>query len=90
VYLYFILPIPLWVLTIGYGLISVLGVISPGGGLTGGNVADAAHLIGLGIGLAYGRHVRDRVRVPDQLQFGAGPGGPGGPGGGGPRRRGPF
>jgi hypothetical protein len=87
VYLYFILPIPLWVLTIGYGLISVLGVISPGGGLTGGNVADAAHLIGLVIGLAYGRHVRDRVRVPDQLQFGAGPGGPGG---GGPRRRGPF
>ena len=88
VYLYFILPIPLWVLTIGYVVISVLGILSPGGGLTGGNVADAAHLIGLLIGLAYGQRVKDRIRAPEQLQFGAGPGGPGGPGG--PRRRGPF
>jgi len=93
VYLYFVLPIPLWVLTIGYVVISVFGILTPGGGIAGGNVADAAHLVGLLVGLAYGQHVKGRVRVPNQLQFGAGPGGPGGggPGGpGGPRRRGPF
>jgi membrane associated rhomboid family serine protease len=88
VYLYFIFPIPLWILTVFYVLISVLGILGTGGGIAGGNVANAAHLIGLVIGLAYGQRVKDRIRVPSQFQFGSGPGGPGGPGG--PRRRGPF
>ncbi len=86
VYIYFILPVPLWAVTGFYALISILGVFGPS--LAGGNVANAAHLIGLAIGVAYGYRIKDRIRVPNQLQFGAGggPGGPGGPGGG----RGPF
>ena len=84
VYIYFILPVPLWVVTGFYALISVLGIVGPS--LAGGNVANAAHLIGLAIGLAYGYRVKDRIRIPNQLQFGTGPGGPGGPG----RGRGPF
>ncbi|MEF8785048.1 MAG: rhomboid family intramembrane serine protease [Haloarculaceae archaeon] len=90
VYLYFIIPVPLWLLTIGYVGISVLGIFGPS--LAGSNVANVAHLVGLIIGLAYGYRVKDRIRMPNQLQFGAGggPGGPGGPGGGGGRRRGPF
>lgn len=84
VYLYFILPVPIWLLTIGLVAINVLGMFGTGGG----GVANAAHLVGLAIGLAYGQHVRSQIRLPSQLQLGGGrgPGGPGGPG----RRRGPF
>ncbi|PSQ01106.1 rhomboid family intramembrane serine protease [Halobacteriales archaeon QS_4_69_31] len=87
VYLYFILPVPLWLLTVGYTGWTVFRIFS--GGIGAGGTAQAAHLLGLAIGLLYGQHVKGRRRIPDQLQFGAGgrgPGGPGGPGGG----RGPF
>ena len=82
VYLYFILPVPLWLLTIGFALYSVF--IALGGGIGAGGVAHLAHLVGLGIGLLYGEQLRRHgERAPEQLQFG-----PGGPGGrGGPRRR---
>jgi hypothetical protein len=80
VLLYFLFPVPIWVLTIGFAAISALGVLQPGS--TG--VAQGAHLIGLGLGLVYGAYVRDKVERPRRLQFGGG-GGPGGP-----RRRGPF
>jgi len=80
VYLYFILPIPIWVITGFYALISVGGIIGFNIlGLTGG-VANGAHLIGLLIGVWYGRRVKNRINLPGQLQFGGG-----GPGGG--RRR---
>ncbi|MFB6129011.1 MAG: rhomboid family intramembrane serine protease [Halorhabdus sp.] len=85
VYLYFIIPLPIWVLTIGMVAINVLGMFGTGGG----GVANAAHLVGLAIGLAYGQHVRNQIRVPNQLQLGGGGRGPGGPGGPG-RGRGPF
>lgn len=87
VYLYFVLPIPIWVLTGGYALLSVFGVVAPG---IGGGIAHGAHLAGLIIGLAYGHHIKGRVSgPPGRLQFGrggggmgpgGGPGGPGGPG----------
>jgi len=80
VYLYFIIPVPIWLLTIGLVGINVLGMFGAGGQ----GVANAAHLIGLAIGLAYGQHVRDRIRLPNQLQLGGGGRGPGGPGGRGP------
>lgn len=87
VYLYFILPVPIWVLTIGTALISVV-YIGTGGG---GPIAHGAHLVGLLIGLGYGEYIKRtmNVRTPDQFQLGGGgPGGPGGPGGGpGGRRR---
>jgi membrane associated rhomboid family serine protease len=85
VYLYFLIPVPIWAITAFYGFVSISGVLGvqilPG-------VADAAHLVGLVVGLAYGQHVKDRVNARDQLQFGGGRGG-GGMGGPG-RGRGPF
>jgi len=86
VLLYFLFPVPIWVLTVGFAAISALGVLQPGG--TVGGVAQGAHLAGLGLGLLYGAYVKDKVSTPNRLQFGGGGRGPGGPGG--PRRRGPF
>ncbi|MFB6143469.1 MAG: rhomboid family intramembrane serine protease [Halorientalis sp.] len=83
VYLYFIIPVPLWLLTVGYTVITVGAIF--GGGVGSGGVAQVAHLVGLGIGLAVGQRVKGKVRPPSQLQFGGGPRrGPGGPGGRGP------
>lgn len=84
VYLYFIFPVPLWLLTIGYTGLTVFSIYQGGAGA--GGIAQVAHLIGLVAGLAYGEYVKDEVRAPSSLRFG-----PGGPGGGGPGgRRGPF
>ncbi len=81
VYLYFILPMPIWLLTVLFAGYSVFAAGAPG---VGQGVAHIAHLIGLGLGLAYGNYVKDQIRTPQQIQFGGG--GPGGPGGrmGGP------
>ncbi|WP_276254344.1 rhomboid family intramembrane serine protease [Halomontanus rarus] len=87
VYLYFILPVPLWLLTIGTAVVSLAFI--GGGAAGGGGIAHAAHLVGLLIGLAYGEYIKRtrNVRTPNQFQLGGGgPGGPGGPG----RGRGPF
>ena len=78
VYLYFVLPVPIYVLTFGYAALSVLGVVAQGSVL--GNVAHFAHLIGLVLGLAYGQRVKGEVRSPSDIQFGRGGGGMGGPG----------
>jgi hypothetical protein len=84
VLLYFIIPVPIWVITFGYAGLSLVGTFSTVD--VGGNIAHIAHLTGLVIGLAYGEYVRRQgVRGPGQLQLG-GSGGPGGPG----RGRGPF
>jgi len=88
VYLYFILPIPLWVLTIGYVFLSLFGMLGTTTGVMT-NIAHGAHLSGLVLGLAYAWYLKQQgLRGPRRLQFGGG-GGPGGPGGPG-RRRGPF
>ena len=79
VYLYFILPLPLWVITIGFAAYSVF--IALGGGIGAGGTAHLAHLGGLVVGLAYGEWLRRQgERAPEQLRFGTrrGPGGPGG------------
>lgn len=78
VYLYFFIPMPLWVLTVGFAAYSVLVGAGQIGG--GGNVAHWAHLAGLLIGVAYGYHVKGEMRPPERLQFGGG--GRGGGGGG--------
>jgi membrane associated rhomboid family serine protease len=79
VLLFFLIPMPLWVLTIGYAAWSAFGFIL---GL-GGNVAHIAHLAGLIIGFIYGERVKSQgASAPGQLQFGSGRG----PG----RGRGPF
>jgi hypothetical protein len=86
IYLYFILPMPLWLATtlfVGYSVF-----VSATGGIGAGGVAQLAHLAGVAIGLAYGIKLkREGERAPQQLQLGGGgpgrggPGGPGGPGG---------
>lgn len=77
VYLYFLIPVPLWLLTLGFAGFSVfmIGV----GGAGGGGIANFAHLAGLVIGLVYGERLRRAgTRAPEQLQFGGGGGmGPG-------------
>ena len=84
VLLFFFIPMPLWVLTVGFAAISVFVMIGAGPGA--GQIAHLAHLIGLVIGLAYGEKLRrEGVSAPDHLQLGGG--GPGGPGGLGGRRR---
>jgi membrane associated rhomboid family serine protease len=89
VYLYFLIPVPIWVITGGYAIVSILPILG-GPSLLGANVANAAHLVGLVIGLTYGQRVKRRgVSAPNRMRFGGGgPGGPGGPGRGG--GRGPF
>ncbi|MFB6103705.1 MAG: rhomboid family intramembrane serine protease [Halobacteriaceae archaeon] len=81
VYLYFILPMPLWLLTIGYAVFTVFNIYQGGAGA--GGVAQVAHLIGLAVGLAFGEYVKDEVRSPSSMRFGGRRGGPGG-------GRGPF
>jgi hypothetical protein len=77
VYLYFIIPMPLWVLTFGFAAFSFVAGF---GTIGGGNVAHVAHLAGLFVGLAYGARVKGRQRVPSRLEFGGGSGGLGGGG----------
>jgi membrane associated rhomboid family serine protease len=88
IYLYFVIPMPLWLATGLFAAYSILA--STGGGIGFGGVAQFAHLAGLGIGLLYGAKVkRDGKRAPEQLQLGGGGpgGGMGGMGGPGRRRR---
>lgn len=54
VYLYFMIPVPLWLITAGYAVFSVIGVLSVGSG-----IAHMAHLSGLIIGLVYGYKYKD-------------------------------
>ncbi len=69
IYLYFILPMPLWVATLLFAGYSVL--VSSVGGIGAGGVAQLAHLAGLGMGLVYGLHLkRHGARAPEQLQIG--------------------
>ncbi|ELZ83441.1 rhomboid-like intramembrane serine protease [Haloferax gibbonsii ATCC 33959] len=77
IYLYFIIPVPLWLFTLGFAGISVFFFVSQ----SADGIAHFAHLIGLVIGLAYGQRVKGQRKVPSQLSLGGrGPGGPGGPG----------
>lgn len=80
VYLWFFIPMPLWVLTIAFAGYDLFFAAT--GGVGAGGVARLAHLSGLAIGLAYGWKLkREGVSVRDRLDFGGGRG-PGGPGGG--------
>ncbi|WP_416838918.1 rhomboid family intramembrane serine protease [Haloferax sp. DFSO52] len=77
IYLYFILPVPLWLFTIGFAGISVFFFVNQ----SADGVAHFAHLIGLVIGLAYGERVKGKRNVPSEMSIGGGMRrGPGGPG----------
>jgi membrane associated rhomboid family serine protease len=77
VYLLFVIPMPIWVLTGGTVALSTLFILA---GQAGG-VAHVAHIVGVLIGLAYGRRVKGKVQLPGQVRLGGGgrrpPGGPG-------------
>lgn len=66
VYLYFFLPVPLWIITIGYAGLSVVGILA-GGGL--GGIAHGAHLVGLLIGVAYGYKTRERYSMKSSTRL---------------------
>jgi membrane associated rhomboid family serine protease len=55
VLLFFFIPAPLWIVTIGYALIDAMGFIGGGGG-----IAHLAHLTGLAIGAIVGYHLREQ------------------------------
>jgi membrane associated rhomboid family serine protease len=84
VYLLFVIPMQLWTLTGGFIVFSSVMIVALGPGALG--MAHVAHLVGVLVGLAYGRRVEGRVSLPGQYRFGGGgPGGPPGPGGPGRR-----
>lgn len=78
VLVFFVIPAPLWLVTIGYALFDIGGAVAGGG-----NVAHLAHLAGLAIGLWFGYGLRQEG-VGRQVRGGRLGGGPGGGTGGGP------
>ena len=70
-------PIPLSIrtITLAYAALSLVGVVASGGLL--GNVAHAAHLSGLLLGVLYANVADGRRNVPNQIGSGGGLGGPG-------------
>jgi len=61
-------PLPIWVLTLGYAALSVVGILAP----FGGGIAHWAHLAGLVVGFAYGQHVKGDVRSINRVDIGRG------------------
>lgn len=61
------LPVPVWVLTTFYAGFSLLSVTA--GGIGAGGVAQVTHLVGLAIGLAYGRYLEEEVRSPNRVEL---------------------
>ncbi len=66
VYLYFILPIPLWLITVGYVILSIVGIVSMGSIM--GNIAHTAHVVGLFIGIIYGLKTKDKYKIPNKIR----------------------
>ncbi|HUR70082.1 MAG TPA: rhomboid family intramembrane serine protease [Candidatus Thermoplasmatota archaeon] len=55
VLVFFVIPAPLWALTIFYVLLDLVGVITPGS-----QIGHIAHLAGLGVGLLVGYYLRQQ------------------------------
>lgn len=64
VYLYFMIPVPLWLLSVGYVGFSLSGII-----MSPSSVAHAAHLIGLLIGIAYGYQSKDKFSIRNKMRL---------------------
>ncbi|MDY6779458.1 MAG: rhomboid family intramembrane serine protease [Halobacteria archaeon] len=74
VYLWFIIPIPLWVLTLGFAALDFFALSAGGAGA--GGVARLAHLSGLLLGVAYGWKLKQEgVSMGQRLELGSGGGG---------------
>lgn len=59
VLLFFVIPMPLWMVTAGFAVIDFVTMLSTG---FGGGIANLAHLVGLGLGLAAAKLWWDRPR----------------------------
>lgn len=59
VLLFFVIPMPLWMVTAGFAVVDFVTMLSTG---FGGGVANLAHLVGLGLGLAAAKLWWDRPR----------------------------
>jgi len=58
VLLFFFIPMPLWMVTLGFGALSaILVILAPGG-----SIANMAHLTGILVGLGYGYKLREDER----------------------------
>lgn len=70
VYLFFAIPIPIWIITIGFFVVSALSALTGGAGANG--VAQIAHLggvvIGYGIGKIFHRNLRSNMGLDVMLQ----------------------
>lgn len=66
VYLYFIIPVSLWIITLGYVVFSIVAIASLGEIL--GGTAHIAHLIGLLIGLVYGYKTKNNYNIPSKIK----------------------
>lgn len=60
---FLIIPLRLWMATLGFGVLSVLLVVFE----VGGSIANVAHLIGLVVGLLYGYKLKKEERRNQQL-----------------------
>ena len=58
--LFFVIPMPLWLVGIVYALLDIFGVFFPSG------VGNIAHLTGMAIGLAYGLYLKKEKRKFDK------------------------
>jgi membrane associated rhomboid family serine protease len=58
--LFFVVPMPLWLVGILYALLDIFGIFYPSG------VGNIAHLTGMAIGLLYGLHLKKEKRKFDR------------------------
>lgn len=70
VLLFFIVPVPLWAITIGYAVLDILGAFAPNVGIETG-IGHFAHLSGLALGLLIGWLTqRELARRGMRVQYG--------------------
>ncbi|MGC8817286.1 MAG: rhomboid family intramembrane serine protease [Candidatus Hadarchaeum sp.] len=65
VLLFFIIPLRLWMATLGLGILSVLLVVFE----VGGSIANVAHLVGLVVGVIYGYQLKREERRTQEMFF---------------------
>jgi membrane associated rhomboid family serine protease len=71
VYVYFVIPVPIWLFTGAYAATTLRNIQR--GGVAAGGVAELAHLVGLLVGVGYGLYLKGRGRrLPEHLRFGGG------------------
>ncbi len=65
--LFFIVPLPLWTFTLGYGLLEAILAFTS----SGGSIAHLAHFVGLLVGAGYGLIARRNIKNKSRDSFGS-------------------